>query len=136
MNLVAKEYAACQMDEPGALVLSEFAGAAAQMHEGAIMVNPYDVESMGRALLEALGMSPYERARRMDMLREGVAQEDVFWWTRRFLRAATEASPRLPSVQTYIPDLGSQDFHAAVADAEGSDSDHPRSVEHARRVTR
>ncbi|MEQ9319091.1 MAG: trehalose-6-phosphate synthase [Polyangiaceae bacterium] len=133
MNLVAKEYVACQLDEPGALILSEFAGAAAQLHERALIVNPYDVEGAGRTLLEALGLSADERRRRMDALRHNVSREDVFWWTRRFLIAATQASPRLPSVQTYIPDFGHDAFRAAVADAEASDSDHPRNVEQARR---
>jgi len=134
MNLVAKEYVACQLDEPGALVLSEFAGAAAQMHEHAIIVNPYDVEGTGRALLEALAMGTDERKTRMEALRQNVAREDVFWWTRRFLRAATQASPRLPSVQSYIPDFGHDAFRTALADAESSDSDHPRNVEQARRA--
>lgn len=134
MNLVAKEYAACQLDEPGALVLSEFAGAVAQLQDHALIVNPYDVEGAGRTLLEALALSRDERQERMDALRQNVSREDVFWWTRRFLIAATHASPRLPSVQTYIPDFGHDAFRTAVADAETSDSDHPRNVEQARRA--
>jgi alpha,alpha-trehalose-phosphate synthase [UDP-forming] len=103
MNLVAKEYCACQIDEPGSLVLSEFAGAAAQLHEHAFIVNPYDVEGTARAIREALTMGLDERRRRMDAMRDGIAKEDVFWWTRRFLDATDGGS--VESVEEYVPDL-------------------------------
>ncbi len=88
MNLVAKEYCACQIDAKGALVLSEFAGAAAQLRAGAFVVNPYDVEATAAAIHSALILGPEERHGRMRALRNIVAAEDVFWWTRRFLAAA------------------------------------------------
>ena len=52
MNLVAKEYVACRYDDDGALVLSEFAGAADELRQ-AWLVNPYDINGMKAALLEA-----------------------------------------------------------------------------------
>ena len=52
MNLVAKEFAACQVDDPGVLVLSRFAGAAHEMPE-ALLVNPYDVDATARVLARA-----------------------------------------------------------------------------------
>ena len=56
MNLVAKEFCACQIDGAGVLVLSEFAGAAAQLQEGALLVNPHDIEGMADALKAAFDM--------------------------------------------------------------------------------
>ena len=52
MNLVAKEYVACRYEDDGALVLSEFAGAADELRQ-AYLVNPYDINGMKAALLEA-----------------------------------------------------------------------------------
>jgi len=85
MNLVAKEYVAAQdPDDPGVLVLSVFAGAAAQMRE-AVLVNPYSAEEMADAIVTALSMPREERIRRWQALIEGVRREDVFWWCRLFL---------------------------------------------------
>jgi len=85
MNLVAKEYVAAQdPDDPGVLVLSVFAGAAAQMRE-AVLVNPYSAEEMADAIVTALSMPREERIRRWQVLIEGVRREDVFWWCRLFL---------------------------------------------------
>ena len=53
MNLVAKEYVACRYDDDGALVLSEFAGAADELRQ-AWLVNPYDLNGMKAALLRGL----------------------------------------------------------------------------------
>ncbi len=66
MNLVAKEFCACQVDGCGVLVLSEFAGAAAQLQEGALLVNPHDIEGMADALQEAMDMPEQERSERME----------------------------------------------------------------------
>ena len=85
MNLVAKEYVAAQdPDDPGVLVLSVFAGAAAQMRE-AVLVNPYSAEEMADAIVTALSMPREERIERWQALIEGVRREDVFWWCRLFL---------------------------------------------------
>ncbi|RKH57701.1 bifunctional alpha,alpha-trehalose-phosphate synthase (UDP-forming)/trehalose-phosphatase [Corallococcus llansteffanensis] len=84
MNLVAKEFCASRPDEDGVLVLSEFAGAAAEMSD-ALLVNPYDVEGMADAIEEALEMPRPERQRRMRCLRAGVKARDVHWWVDRFL---------------------------------------------------
>lgn len=88
MELVAKEYCAAQAPGQGALVLSEFAGAAAQLGHGALLVNPYNREATARALHRALRMKPAERAARMDALRSEVQTHDVFWWSDSFLAAA------------------------------------------------
>ena len=60
MNLVAKEYVACRFDDDGALVLSEFAGAADELRQ-AWLVNPYDINGMKAALLEAYRAEPREK---------------------------------------------------------------------------
>lgn len=88
MELVAKEYCAARSDGDGALVLSEFAGAAAQLAGGALLVNPYNREGMVRSLHRALRMKPQEREVRMRALRAEVERRDVFWWADGFLAAA------------------------------------------------
>jgi trehalose 6-phosphate synthase/phosphatase len=84
MNLVAKEFCAARPDEDGVLVLSEFAGAAAEMRD-ALLVNPYDVEGMADAIEQALKMPKPERQTRMKCLRAGVKERDVHWWVSAFL---------------------------------------------------
>jgi alpha,alpha-trehalose-phosphate synthase [UDP-forming] len=79
MNLVAKEYVACQAGRLGILVLSRFAGAAREMRE-ALPVNPYDVGAMAEALHRALTMPPEERERRMTLLRRRVARHTIQDW--------------------------------------------------------
>ena len=88
MNLVAKEFCACSLEEDSVLVLSEFAGAAAQLHVGALMVNPHDREGVAQALHTALMMPLSERRSRMRRLRRGISERTVFWWVNNFLRAA------------------------------------------------
>jgi alpha,alpha-trehalose-phosphate synthase [UDP-forming] len=93
MNLVAKEFCACQVDGLGALVLSEFAGAAAQLKGGALLVNPHDIEGMADALKTAFEMSPTERLRRMQIMQEVVRKQDIFWWVDCYLKAALGEVP-------------------------------------------
>ena len=88
MNLVAKEYCACSVEEDCVLVLSEFAGAAAQLGRGALLVNPYDVEGVADAIRDAYAMDPAERRSRMRRMRASIREHDVFWWVDSFLRAA------------------------------------------------
>jgi trehalose 6-phosphate synthase len=84
MNLVAKEYVACRTDGDGALVLSEFAGAAAELRQ-AWLVNPYDLNGMKAALLEASRAEPREIGRRMRAMRKQVMENDVSRWAKSFL---------------------------------------------------
>lgn len=95
MNLVAKEFCACQHDEEGVLVLSEFAGAAAELRSGALLVNPYDVVEMAGAICTALSMGADERRRCMRRLRRTIRRHDVFWWSDTLLRAATGRDPEI-----------------------------------------
>ncbi|MFI6322135.1 trehalose-6-phosphate synthase [Nonomuraea sp. NPDC050556] len=86
MNLVAKEYVACRHDLRGALVLSEFAGAADELRQS-YLVNPYDVEGLKRQMLTAMRATPHEVARRMRALRRRVSTHDVDRWASDFLTA-------------------------------------------------
>ena len=88
MNLVAKEYCASSLEENCVLILSESAGAASQLHSGALLVNPYDVEGTASAIHQALTMPLEERRVRMRKLRRVVRKRHVFWWVAMFLKAA------------------------------------------------
>jgi trehalose 6-phosphate synthase len=88
MNLVAKEYVAAQVDGPGTLVLSEFAGAAEELGDGAELINPYDVDAVADAVERGLRMPATERQRRMQTLDEQVHENDVYAWITRQFRAA------------------------------------------------
>lgn len=90
LNLVAKEYIAAQIGGTGAVILSEFAGAAAELR-GAILTNPYSPDDMDRALEEAMEMDEGERTGRMLMLRDRVLSWDVHRWSKAFLDAAERA---------------------------------------------
>ncbi len=92
MNLVAKEYVACRYDDTGALVLSEFAGAADELRQ-AYMVNPYDINGMKAAIVTAMRADPKDLARRMKAMRKTVAEHDVKDWARRFLEVLSQARP-------------------------------------------
>lgn len=80
MNLVAKEYCACQAERRGVLVLSEFAGSAVQLGDGALLVNPYDILGVAAAIAKACEMPIDERKRRMARLQRNVLTEDVHRW--------------------------------------------------------
>lgn len=84
MNLVAKEFIACRQDGDGVLVLSEFAGAAAELGE-AVHVNPYDIDGTAEAIKTAIFMIPSERKARMKALRMRIAQFDAATWTKSFI---------------------------------------------------
>ena len=84
MNLVAKEYVACHPGDGGALVLSEFAGAASEL-EQAYSVNPYDLNGMKDVFMRALTDSYEERAKRMRALKEQVSTHTIERWADSFL---------------------------------------------------
>ena len=99
MNLVAKEYVAAKQDRSGALVLSEFTGAAEQLKQ-AILVNPHDIDGLKEAMLYARDMSGAEAKKRMSSMRRQVLTHDVVDWSQRFLddlanygKQSTESEP-------------------------------------------
>jgi trehalose 6-phosphate synthase/phosphatase len=91
LNLVAKEFLATRLDDGGVLVLSEFAGAAAELPE-ALLVNPYDVDAVARALAAALAMPPEQRRARAAPMRAFVERTDVHRWAASFLAELVAAA--------------------------------------------
>jgi trehalose 6-phosphate synthase len=84
MNLVAKEYVTCRTDDTGALVLSEFTGAADQLKQ-AFLINPHDINGVKDSLEAAMQASPRELTRRMRAMRKQVRDNDIASWASSFL---------------------------------------------------
>jgi trehalose-6-phosphate synthase len=93
MNLVAKEYIAARDDDRGVLILSQFAGAARELHE-ALIVNPYHIEEVAEALNRALSMPIDEQRERMVSLRTLVREFNVYRWAGRMLMEAARVRKR------------------------------------------
>jgi len=113
MNLVAKEYVVCQGARPGALILSEFTGAATEMGE-AYLINPWDTEGVADTLHEALSAPLEERRRRMEALHRRVKKYNVFWWTEACLGPLVKASDDAQRVAGTV--LAASDFQRIAAD--------------------
>jgi trehalose 6-phosphate synthase len=86
MNLVAKEFVAARRDDTGALVLSEFAGAADELSD-AFLVNPHDVDGLKETLLHAMDADPADLAARMSAMRTHITSHDILAWARAYLTA-------------------------------------------------
>jgi trehalose-6-phosphate synthase len=93
MNLVAKEYIASRDDEQGVLVLSQFTGAARELHD-ALLVNPYHNEQCAQALYRALTMPPDEQRLRMRSMRRLVEEFNVYRWAGAMLLDAARLRQR------------------------------------------
>lgn len=101
MNLVAKEFAVSN-ERDGVLVLSEFAGAAAELGPHSTIVNPWDPESMTAGLISALALPQDVRRARMEAMREVIRKRDVHHWAQDFLAeldGSRPVAPRLPAVR-------------------------------------
>jgi trehalose 6-phosphate synthase len=106
MNLVAKEYVASQNpDDPGVLILSRFAGASHES-KAALLVNPYDPDSVAAAIGRALSMPLAERRERHGSLFQVHSHNDIQHWADRFL-TALERKPRALSQLEQMPPVGS-----------------------------
>jgi trehalose 6-phosphate synthase len=81
---VAKEYVACRQRDDGALVLSEFTGAARELRQ-AYLVNPHDIDGLKDRLVEAMNDVPRNKAQRMRAMRRQVFENDIDKWARMFL---------------------------------------------------
>lgn len=79
MNLIAKEYVACQVEEKGSLLLSELAGVFSEM-EGCIPINPFDAEGFAQAIRAGLEMETEERRARMQKMRAQVRENNIYKW--------------------------------------------------------
>jgi trehalose 6-phosphate synthase len=86
MNLVAKEYVGARADDGGALVLSEFAGAAAELRQ-AFLCNPHDLDGVKDALMRAVHVDPVEGRKRMHAMHSHLRAHDVRTWADTFLDA-------------------------------------------------
>jgi trehalose 6-phosphate synthase len=106
MNLVAKEYCACNVDLDGALILSEFAGAAAQLKKGALLVNPHNLDAVSDAVHQAFHMPADERRERMKKLRLGIRRRDIYWWVDNYLQAVfAKDLEAFPHVTEELPSM-------------------------------
>ena len=113
MNLVAKEFVASRTDGDGVLVLSELAGAAAELAE-AVLVNPYDVAGTAAAIGQALDLPEDERRERMAGLRARVTRWDVHGWARAFVSRLEATAPLAEPGPALSP---REELDAAVARA-------------------
>lgn len=110
MNLVAKEFCACSIDDNGILILSEFAGAAAQLQNGALLVNPYDIERVADVIYEAYTMDDETRQARMKKLRRSIKKNDIFHWVNTYFRAGIAKELRqFPVAEFFVPKPLSED---------------------------
>lgn len=98
MNLVAKEYVAAKRDKPGVLILSEMAGAAAELKE-ALIINPNDVEQIEGALLDAMLMPEAEQKKRMQKMQKTVARQTVSKWAKDFVEELNDIQTKNISLQ-------------------------------------
>ncbi|NGN83933.1 trehalose-6-phosphate synthase [Arthrobacter silviterrae] len=93
MNLVAKEYVAARADNTGALVLSEFTGAADQLKQ-ALLVNPHDIDGLKAIITRAINLPPREASRRMRSMRKQILAHDVQRWSSDFLSTLANEAVR------------------------------------------
>jgi trehalose 6-phosphate synthase len=92
MNLVAKEYVACRDGDTGALVLSEFTGAAKELRQ-AYLVNPHDIDGLKSTMAAAASDSARNKARRMRVMRRHVFEHDIDHWAGQFLDDLSKLGP-------------------------------------------
>ncbi|QIP38280.1 hypothetical protein G9444_1036 [Rhodococcus erythropolis] len=97
MNLVAKEYVACRSDLGGALLLSEFTGAAAELRQ-AFLCNPHDLDDVKDSMEKALNQPREDGRRHMRALRRQVLTHDVDRWARSFLDALAHGGAAGPAL--------------------------------------
>lgn len=126
MNLVAKEYVACQVDRSGVLLLSELAGAHDEL-SAALPINPYDAGGTAETMVRALEMPAEEKAERMEQLRAFIAVRDIYRWMTDHLHAAREllasrsakrwAADHLEEIRAHIME---RDHLAVLLDFDGT----------------
>jgi len=96
MNLVAKEYVAAQNPEnPGVLVLSEFAGAASEL-EAAVLVNPHDIDGMAQKLAQAIMMPFAERVERWTAMIKALRSSSIHLWFAEFMETLDQTRVHTP----------------------------------------
>ena len=102
MNLIAKEYVVSQNpDDPGVLLLSQFAGAADEPKVGALLINPYNADETAEQIHRALSMLLEERKQRYEAMIAVLKREGIFLWTWRFLFCLNDRSGRT-DIRTHV----------------------------------
>jgi trehalose 6-phosphate synthase/phosphatase len=110
MNLVAKEYLACQQDQNGVLILSEFAGAAQEL-PNALIVNPYNINEVAQSIEKALTLTEAEKQQMVTPMKERVIKYDAKYWAKLFIDdlSATakikEVPPDTKEISSEVVDL-------------------------------
>jgi trehalose 6-phosphate synthase/phosphatase len=107
MNLVAKEFIACQRENAGLLVLSEFAGAAEELFN-ALFVNPYDSDGVAATLVAALDTPVEQRRRGIQAMRERVIRYDAQHWARSFIEDLAADSTDSGTEKNHIKEASDQ----------------------------
>jgi trehalose 6-phosphate synthase len=98
MNLVAKEYVWCQRADRGSLILSKFTGASRELTE-AFIINPYSIEELADAIYSSLTLSPEEKTRKMEAMKEKIQSHSAFHWAADLIRALlTKEETSLPQI--------------------------------------
>ncbi len=93
MNLVSKEYiiAASLSEDPGMLILSQFAGSAKDLTQ-ALLINPYDTESVAKSIKDALEMKKEEKKKRITDMAKLLEEKNVYSWALQFLKTTLDAA--------------------------------------------
>ncbi len=99
MNLVAKEFIACQVEERGVLLLSRFTGAADEI-EGAVLVNPFNVDGLVEGIHGALTMPMEDREARIRRMRASLQRATIFDWVQSIFGAAASIRPQERRMRT------------------------------------
>jgi trehalose 6-phosphate synthase/phosphatase len=103
MNLVAKEYVACQSENKGMLVLSEMAGAAVELNE-AIIINPTDIDETSDAIDRALNMTKEEKDKKIIKMQNRLKRYNVFTWASDFFNQVNEIKKELQKMKVVYID--------------------------------
>lgn len=103
MNLVAKEFVASRVDDGGALLLSEFAGAAEELRGHAFMINPFDIDGTAEMMVQALRATDADKRDRMHQLRQTVLRQSVHDWALAFLQQLSIATANVMSAKSSLP---------------------------------
>ena len=86
MNLVAKEYVATRNNNNGVLILSRFAGAANEL-QGALIINPYDIEKSADSIKLAIEMTKDEQENRMKQMRQNILVNNIYLWASNIIKS-------------------------------------------------
>ena len=103
MNLVAKEYIACQIENKGVLILSEMAGAAAELNE-ALIINPVDNIEMAEAIFKALEMKTVEKHTRLERMQNRISTYNVFTWAFDFFNQTFDIKKQQKAMSVMLID--------------------------------